>query len=134
MLVWPTWWPALPRIGVDLLIIWSAFFAAASYQVYFDDGQNIFAHIYAIEINRRRATRFGALLRTIVKVVTIFVIGPVLYPMKAISDWRSGRYRVRLHVTPWFVMNPHAILRYVLFQFCALVILLLINYTLQSPA
>lgn len=127
MLLWPEWWPTPPRIGVDLLIVWSAFFAAASYHVYYEDGRNIFAHIFAKE-SHPRATRIGALLRTITKVLTIFVIGPVLYPLKALSHSRSGGRKDQLIITQWLVMNPRAILKYVLFQFCALVLLLLINF------
>ena len=128
--IWPTWLlPTPPRIGVDLLIIWSAFFAAASYHVYYEDGRNIVSHIYAKESMSHRLTRVGVLLRTVAKVVTIFLIGPVFYPLKALSHWRNGGRSGELIITPWLVMNPRAILKYVLFQFCALMILLLINYT-----
>jgi hypothetical protein len=44
--LWPAEWPVPPKIGVDLLIIWCAFFAAASYHVYYEDGRNIFSHVY----------------------------------------------------------------------------------------
>jgi hypothetical protein len=124
MFFWPSDLPVPPKLGVDLLIIWSAFFAAASYHVYYEDGRNIFAHIYAAEYHPR-ATRAGALFRTVVKVVTIFVIGPVYYPLKALSH---GARKDQLIITRWLVMNPRAILKYVLFQFCALAVLLLVNY------
>ena len=127
MLVWPDQWLRVPRSGVDLLIIWSAFFAAASYHVYYEDGRNIVAHIYANERNFR-SWRVTAILRTIAKVVTIFIIGPVLYPLKALSHSRGRERKDHLIITRWLVMNPRAILKYVLFQFFALVLLLLFNY------
>jgi hypothetical protein len=130
MFFWPDVWLVPPKFGIDLIIIWAAFFTAASYHVYYEDGRNIFAHIYAAE-SHPRSTRIGALLRTIVKVVTIFLIGPVFYPLKALSQ---GARKDQLIITPWLVMNPRAILKYVLFQFCALVLLLLINYQVFNQA
>ena len=129
MLVWPEWLPQLPRIGIDLLIIWSAFFAAASYHVYYEDGRNIFRHIYANESDLR-SSRTMAMLRTIAKVVSIFLIGPVLYPLKALANYRNGGRKEQLIITPWLVMKPREIVKYVFYQFFALVILLLVNYTM----
>jgi hypothetical protein len=83
MSIWPDGWPVPPEFGIDILIIWAAFFAAASYHVYYEDGRNIVSHIFATEYHAR-STRVGAFLRTIVKVVTIFLIGPVFYPLKAL--------------------------------------------------
>jgi hypothetical protein len=123
---WPADWPVPPKFGIDLFIVWAAFFAAASYHVYYEDGRNILSHIYAAEKLTPRATRAGAIVRTIAKVITIFVIGPLFYPLKALSH--SAR-KNQLMITRWLVMNPRAILKYVFFQFLALVILLLINYT-----
>jgi hypothetical protein len=134
MLVWPADWLTVPRTGVDLLIIWSAFFAAASYHVYYEDGRNIVAHIYANERENFRSWRVTAILRTFLKVVTIFIIGPVLYPLKALSHSRSSGRTDQLVITRWLVMNPRAILKYVLFQLFALVLLLLLNYQLLNQS
>jgi hypothetical protein len=133
MLIWPASWPAPPRIGIDVLIVWSAFFAAASYHVYFEDGRNIFSHIYANESDLR-TSRWATLVRTIAKVVAIFVIGPVLYPLTAITHYHRGGRNDQLIITRWLVMNPRKILRYVVYQFFGLVVLLFINYQLLTPA
>ena len=78
MAVWPASWPVLPHAVVDLMIIWTSFFAAANYHVIREDGRNIVSHIYANENNLLKSHN-RVILDTIIKVVTIFLVGPVLY-------------------------------------------------------
>jgi hypothetical protein len=133
VLIWPASWPTPPRIGVDVLIVWSAFFAAASYHVYFEDGRSIVSHIYANE-SSLRTSRWMALVRTMAKVAAIFVIGPVLYPLMAITHHVRGGRSDQLIVTRWLVMCPAKIVKYAVYQVVALVVLLFINYQLVGAA
>jgi hypothetical protein len=112
MAVWPASWPVLPHITIDLLIIWTSFFAPANYHVIREDGRNIFSHIYVIENNLMKS-QGRAIFNTIIKTITIFLVGPVLYPALAIADFKRARGKGQLVITNWIVMKPRAILWYV---------------------
>ena len=130
MTVWPASWPTLPHVTIDLLIIWTSFFAAANYHVIREDGRNIFSHIYAIENNLMKS-QSRALFNTIIKTITIFLVGPVLYPALAIADVRRTRGKGQLVITNWIVMKPRAILWYVAQQIVVILLLLFISYQMK---
>jgi hypothetical protein len=128
LLVWPASFPTPPRTLVDLFMIWSSFFAAANYHIIREEGRNVISHIYANENNLMKS-RFAAIISTIVKVVTIFIIGPILYPMLAIANYRRGKDQ--LYMTRWLVMKPREILKYVAQQLIVLGFLLFISYQMK---
>jgi hypothetical protein len=131
MLVWLTGWPPPPKIGIDLLIIWSTFFAAASFHVYYEHHRNIVSYIYHDEYDLTSG-KPTALLRTAVKTLTIFLIGPALYPVLAILHYLSGGRSDQPIITRWLVMQPRSILKYVGFQFLILGLLLFISYQMKK--
>ena len=55
-----------------------------------EDGRSIFSLIYAIESNRMKCIP-RALQQRRMKTITIFLVGPVLYPALAIADFKRGR-------------------------------------------
>jgi hypothetical protein len=130
MVAWPASWPTLPHVTIDLLIIWTSFFAAANYHVIREDGRNIFSHIYAIENNLMKS-QSRALFNTVIKTITIFLVGPVLYPALAIADVRRTRGKGQLVITNWIVMKPRAILWYVAQQIVVILLLLFISYQMK---
>jgi hypothetical protein len=128
--LWPAGWPAPPKIGADLLIVWGTFFAAASYHVYHENGRNIVGHIYNDEYDLRRGKTL-VMLRTAMKLVTIFLIGPILYPILAIRHYLRGGTSEQPLITPWLVMRPRSILKYVGRQILILGLLLFISYQMK---
>ncbi|MFM9851166.1 MAG: hypothetical protein ACKVP3_29065 [Hyphomicrobiaceae bacterium] len=130
MTVWPSSWPTLPHISIDLLIIWTSFFAAANYHVIREDGRNIFRHIYAIENNLMKP-QSRALFNTIIKTITISLVGPILYPVLAIADLKRARGRGQLIITNWIIMKPRAILWYVAQQIAVVILLMFISYQMK---
>lgn len=124
MVVWPASLPTLPHTLVDLLIVWTAFFAATNYHVIREDGRNIFHHIYARENNLMR-TRRRAVFNTALKVLTVFLIGPVYYPALAIGSQGAV-------ITDLVVVRPRAILWYVAQQIALIVLLLFISYQMKA--
>jgi hypothetical protein len=130
MAVWPASWPVLPHITIDLLIIWTSFFAAANYHVIREDGRNIFSHIYSIENNLMKP-QACAIFNTIIKTITIFLVGPVLYPALAIADFKRARGKGQLVITNWIVMKPRTILWYVAQQIGLIMLLLFISYQMK---
>lgn len=130
MAVWPASWPVLPHAAVDVLIIWTSFLAAANYHVIREDGRNLFSHIYAIENNLMKS-QARAMFNTIIKTITIFLVGPVLYPALAIADYKRAHGKGQLVITKWIVMKPRAILWYVAQQIALIVLLLFISYQMK---
>ena len=107
-----------------------SFFAAANYHVIREDGRNIFSHIYTIENNLMKP-QSRALFNTIIKTITIFLVGPVLYPALAVADFRRARAKGQLVITNWIVMKPRAILWYVAQQIAVIIVLLFISYQIK---
>ena len=129
--LWPTALPTPPKIGADLLVIWGTFFAAASYHVYHENGRNIIGHIYNEEYDLRRG-KAVVVVRTAMKVITIFLIGPILYPVLAVRHYLRGGNREQALITPWLVMKPRSILKYVGWQLLILGLLLFISYQMKT--
>jgi hypothetical protein len=123
MAVWPASLPTVPHLAVDVLIVWTAFFAATNYHVIREDGRNIFSHVYARENNLMRS-RNRAIVNTLVKAAIIFLIGPVYYPALAIA----ARGPV---ITDLVVVRPRAILWYVAQQVGIIVFLLFVSYQMK---
>lgn len=123
MTIWPASWPIVPQFTVDLLIVWTSFFAATNYHVIREDGRNIFHHIYTRENNLMRS-RNRAIFNAVTKVVVIFLIGPLYYPGLAIAA--PGHV-----ITDLVVVRPRAILWYVAQQIAFIVLLLFISYQMK---
>jgi len=131
LMVWPAAWPVPSRIWVDVAIIWTSFFAAANYHIIREEGRNVVSHIYTNE-NNMMASRPMVLLRTTIKVATIFLLGPVLYPMLAIANYRRGGGKDDIVMTDWIVMKPREILKYVFQQVAVILFLLFISYQMKQ--
>src|SRR5262249_38270199 len=120
----------LPHTVVDLMIIWTSFFAAANYHVIREDGRNIVSHIYANENNLLRSPNRAA-FDTIIKVITIFLVGPILYPTLAIAELRRTGDKSGVVITDWIVMKPRAVIWYVAQQIGIIIFLLFVSYQMK---
>jgi hypothetical protein len=131
LFLWPVGWPTPSRIVVDFAIVWASFFAAANYHILSEEGRSVVNHIYTNE-NNLIASRPAVLLKTALKVIIIFFIGPVLYPVLAIANYRRGGGKDDIVMTDWIVVKPREILKYVFQQVAVMLILLFISYQMKQ--
>ena len=85
---------------------------------------------HSVGISRPRPIS-RALFNTVIKTITIFLVGPALYPALAIADVRRTRGKGQLVITNWIVMKPRAILWYVAQQIVVILLLLFISYQMK---